>query len=199
MRTQPGRSRVRVPFPGAARLRRRAGGVLLALGLLAPVACADAPRRLEMGERVPAFAAADLAGERLSLRELRGEVVLLNVWATWCFPCRREMPALEQLHREWSGNGLRIVAVSIDAAGGARDIDEFVAEHGLTFDIPHDPGQDVTRVFQTIGVPETFLIDAEGRLRKHWIGRIDPHAESVRGPVRDVLRERADASVARAR
>jgi cytochrome c biogenesis protein CcmG, thiol:disulfide interchange protein DsbE len=174
------------------RVTRRASGMatlLLASSLLA--GCMDVPPQVAVGERAPQFTGRALDGAQVELRALRGEVVLLNVWATWCFPCRREMPALEQLHRDWSGNGLRVVAVSIDAANAARDIRDFVAEYDLTFDIVHDPAQDITRAFQTIGVPETFLIGADGRLRRHWIGRIDPHSESVRGPIREVMQEAA--------
>jgi peroxiredoxin len=154
-------------------------------------ACVERPARVAVGERVPAYTASGLDGEQLSLQDLRGEVVLLNVWATWCFPCRREMPAFEALHREWSQHGLRVVAVSIDAAGATGDIRDFTGEYGLTFDILHDAEQRVTRAFQTIGVPETFLIDAEGRLRRHWIGRVDPHAASFREPIAEALNEAA--------
>jgi cytochrome c biogenesis protein CcmG, thiol:disulfide interchange protein DsbE len=172
----------------SATRRTPAVAMLLLAGLLL-AGCMDVPAQVAVGERAPAFAGVDLDGTEVDLRALRGEVVLLNVWATWCFPCRREMPALEQLHREWSGNGLRVVAVSIDAVNAARDIREFVAEYELTFDIVHDPAQHVTRAFQTIGVPETFLIGADGRLRHHWIGRIDPHSESVRGTIREAMQE----------
>ncbi|HSJ05076.1 MAG TPA: TlpA disulfide reductase family protein [Longimicrobiales bacterium] len=166
---------------------RRTRLCLTAAVALAASACVEPPGRVAVGERVPSYSARDLEGRSVELRELRGEVVLLNVWATWCFPCRREMPALERLHRELGDRGLRIVAVSIDAASATRDIREFVEEHGLTFDILHDPAQDVTRHFNTIGVPETFLIDAQGRLRLHWLGRIDPQGESVRGAVLDAM------------
>jgi cytochrome c biogenesis protein CcmG, thiol:disulfide interchange protein DsbE len=179
------------------RFHSRVCGVAAAVLLLALPACADVPQKVAVGEKVPAFTGRDLDGRKVDLKALRGEVVLLNVWATWCFPCRREMPALEGLHREWSGNGLRVVAVSIDAASAERDIQEFVAEYGLTFDIVHDAAQDVTRAFRTIGVPETFLIDPDGTLRRHWIGRIDPHSESVRGPIRDVMREFAAVAASR--
>jgi peroxiredoxin len=171
---------------------------VLALSLAVLAACREVPASVAVGERVPAYSGLDLEGRTVDLRELRGEVVLLNIWATWCFPCRREMPALEQLHRELSGSGLRVVAVSIDPANAGREIREFMEEYGLTFDIVHDPAQDVAQAFRTIGVPETFLIDADGRLRRHWLGRIDPHAEGIRGPIREAMRD-ASSLAARSR
>jgi peroxiredoxin len=170
---------------------RRVIALATVLPAVALSGCIEPPERVAVGERVPAYAASSLDGEQLRLQDLRGEVVLLNVWATWCFPCRREMPAFEALHREWNQHGLRVVAVSIDAAGATGDIRDFTAEYGLTFDILHDAEQRITRAFQTIGVPETFLIDADGRLRKHWIGRVDPHAASFREPVAEALNEAA--------
>lgn len=153
------------------------------------VGCVEPAGRVAVGERVPSLMARDLEGRAVELRSLRGEVVVLNVWATWCFPCRREMPALERLHRELGDHGLRVVAVSIDAPNAVRDIREFIDDYDLTFDILHDAAQQVARDLSTIGVPETFLIGADGRLRRHWIGRIDPDAENIRAPIREAMRE----------
>lgn len=163
--------------------------VMLLIAVTSSAGC-ERPTIVAEGLPVPAFAGVDLDGNEVGLHELRGEVVLLNIWATWCYPCRREMPALEELHREWRDLGLRVVAISIDAASASRDVRDFVEEYDLTFDVVHDGAQRVTRAFSTIGVPETFLIDADGRLVKRWMGRIDPHSESIRGPVREALRRR---------
>jgi cytochrome c biogenesis protein CcmG, thiol:disulfide interchange protein DsbE len=179
---------------GALRAVRTAG-----LAALTLAACAQPPAGVSPGEPVPAYSASALDGTPLALRELRGEVVLLNVWATWCFPCRREMPAFEELHRELSGHGLRVVGVSIDAAGARRDVLDFIDEFDLTFDILHDPAATIRRTFRTTGVPETFLIGADGRLLRHWKGRIDPHAPGVRGAVDAALQAPPHRPVARAR
>ncbi len=143
---------------------------------------------IEQGAPVPSFHAPELDGSSVSLASLRGEVVLLNVWATWCYPCRREMPSFEALHQEFADEGLRVVAVSIDSPGARREIAEFLEEYGITFTILHDTDRRITTSFRTLGVPETFLIDRQGRLVKRWTGRIDGHSESVRGPVRETLR-----------
>jgi peroxiredoxin len=165
---------------------RRCALLLLAAGTLLLGAC-RAPEVVTVGSRVPDYAARDLDGAPVRLAELRGEVVLLNVWATWCYPCRREMPGLEELHRELEGAGLRVIAVSVDAAGAAGEIRDFLDELGLTMAILHDSRGDVSRTFSTMGVPETFLIGADGTLLHHWRGRIDARSESVRGPVREAL------------
>lgn len=162
---------------------------LAALVLLLGTACSSGPTAI-VGNRAPAFGAAELDGEDVSLASLRGEVVLLNVWATWCYPCRREMPSFQSLHRDFSDEGLRVVAVSIDGPGAQPAIEKFLREYGITFTVLHDPEQRVTRAFSTIGVPETFLIDRNGVLVRHWRGRIDGHSELIRGPIRDALAAR---------
>jgi peroxiredoxin len=152
-------------------------------------ACGAADQhRLGAGSPAPDFAAATLAGEPVALSDLRGNAVVLNIWATWCPPCREEMPGLEQLHRTYADEGLRVVGVSIDGRSGAGEIQRFVDETALTFTILHDPDERVTRAFRTVGVPETILIDREGRVVQRWIGKIDPMAESITAPVREALR-----------
>jgi len=160
-------------------------GAIMLLGLLS--ACGDGSGELRLGEPAPEFAALTLDGGSVALSELRGEVVLLNVWATWCPPCREEMPAIESLHQELAPRGLRVVAVSIDRAGAEPAIRRFADEFGLTFDILHDPEQQAPRTFRTIGVPETLLIDRKGRLVHRWIGQIDPTLPRVREPVEAAL------------
>ena len=154
------------------------------------LACEAGPERtsiraLQAGDAAPEYSAATLDGDTVSLTGLRGEAVMVNVWATWCIPCRDEMPALEALHREHGDEGLRILGVSIDAAGMDVDIRQFVDEHELTFTILHDPAERVSRVFRTRAVPETYLFDRKGQLVRRWIGKFDPLAPDAR---RDVTR-----------
>jgi peroxiredoxin len=165
---------------------RRASLFALAFVALLLGAC-SAPDVVTVGKRVPDYAARDLEGRPVSLASLRGEVVLLNVWATWCYPCRREMPGLEELHRELEGAGLRVVAVSVDAAGASGEIRDFLDELGLTMAVLHDTRAEVSKAFSTMGVPETFLIGDDGVLLHHWRGRIDARSHSVRGPVYEAL------------
>ena len=147
---------------------------------------------VEVGTRAPDFQARDLQGRPVSLSDLRGEVVLLNIWATWCGPCRDEMPSMERLHRELGPRGLKIVAVSVDAAAGGvdrsgqpgGDVAEFARELGLTFPIWHDPSGQVQRAYRTTGVPESFVIDRNGVIQKKVIGATEwdggSHPELIR-------------------
>jgi cytochrome c biogenesis protein CcmG, thiol:disulfide interchange protein DsbE len=174
-------------------------GILGVVLLLVGVAWANRDRFLpvEVGTRAPDFPASELSGRPVHLRDLRGQVVLLNIWATWCAPCREEMPSLERLHRQLAGEGLRIVAVSVDAAGGALDRDgraggdvgAFARELGLTFTIWHDPQGGVQQVYRTTGVPETFVIGRDGVIRKKVIGAMEWDDPSQVELIRRLLHE----------
>jgi cytochrome c-type biogenesis protein len=129
-----------------------------------------------------------MVGDTVSLTQMRGNVVLLNVWATWCPPCREEMPGLEALHQELAPQGLRVVGVSIDRGSATPAIAAFLRDNSITFPILHDSEERITRVFRTVGVSETYLIGRDGILLNRWIGKIDPASHSVRGPVERALR-----------
>ncbi len=93
-----------------------------------------------------------------------GMPMLLNVWATWCDPCREEMPSLQRLHESHGPRGLKVVAVSVDDRGNEGLIREFVASYGLTFDILHDPSSAIMDSLKVRGVPSTYLINRRGEL-----------------------------------
>ena len=121
------------------------------------------PAPLERGRPAPPFELADLDGSsRLGLSDLRGRVVLLNFWATWCKPCEDEMPAMERLYRALRGSEFEILAISVDA--DAEAVARFRDRLGLSFPILLDPGSEVSRTYQTTGYPESFLIDRAGNL-----------------------------------
>ena len=126
-----------------------------------------------------------------SLASYRGQVVLLNIWATWCAPCRAEMPSIEKLHREFGPRGLKIVAVSVDDPGQQQAVRSFARDLGLTFEILHDPTHDIQRAYQTTGVPETFVLGKDGVIRKKIIGATDWSSEGTRALVAQLLAEDA--------
>ncbi|MFP3947604.1 MAG: peroxiredoxin family protein [Gemmatimonadota bacterium] len=130
------------------------------------------------GSPAPAFEAHDLNGRPVSLDDFEGRVVLLNIWATWCYPCRVEMPSMQRLYDEYRGTDFEIVAVSIDAANGASDdmdrpggdIGAFADSLDLSFRILHDPTGRIQEVYQTTGVPESFLIGRDGVIHRRVLG-----------------------------
>ena len=131
-------------------------------------------QRVEVGARAPDFRAVDLAtGDSVSLRErYRGAVTLVNIWATWCVPCRVEMPAMEKLYQSLAPRGFKIAAVSIDE-GGPESVQAFGQELELSFDMLQDRSTKVQQIYQTTGVPESFLLNREGLIVKRVIGAHD--------------------------
>jgi len=107
------------------------------------------------------FTLTDLEGTLWTLKDLRGKVVLVNFWATWCPPCRKEMPDLETLYSRFKDQGLMILAISDEDAGKVKP---FVAERHLTYPILLDPGRKVNDLFQVEGIPKSFVYDRNGRL-----------------------------------
>jgi peroxiredoxin len=127
------------------------------------------------GTPAPAYRAATLDGDTVSLADLSGNVVLINVWATWCKPCVREMPALQRLYDRFHDRGLEVLAVSIDEdlpllPGGTGDVAGFVRDLGLSFRVLHDPAGNVKRTFNVIAVPVTIVITRDGRIHEKVLG-----------------------------
>jgi thiol-disulfide isomerase/thioredoxin len=148
------------------------GAVVLAVG--AGVAGAakirDELRLVAVGSAAPRFVARNIATDVAApLETYRGKVILLNIWATWCAPCRVEMPSMERVHRKFAGTDFRVVAVSVDL-DDERGVEAFVKELGVTFDVLHDPTTEIQRIYQTTGVPESFVIDRHGVIVKKVIG-----------------------------
>lgn len=123
------------------------------------------------GSKAPNFSAntVDALPVTKTIADYRGQVVLLNIWATWCVPCRTEMPSIQALHDRFASHGLKIVAVSIDNPGSTDAIRRFRDQYGLTFEILHDPSGAIKQEYQTTGVPETFVIGRDGVIRKKVI------------------------------
>lgn len=144
-------------------------GVVFGLGLLGG-GVADAA-----GDLAPDYSARAVgSGDAVSLRDLRGEVVVLNTWATWCEPCRDEMPDFERLYQRHRSDGLRVVGVNIDEGRVDGKVSDYVEANGLTFDIWRDGANRFAKDFRVLGPPETFLIDRDGRIQYHWRGQMDP-------------------------
>ena len=115
----------------------------------------------DQARRSADFTLADLDGREWNLKKLRGKVVMVNFWATWCPPCRKEMPDLEALYERFQDRGLVILAISDEEAAKVKP---FVEQHKFSFPVLLDIGGQVNKVFRVTGIPKTLLYDREGRL-----------------------------------
>jgi thiol-disulfide isomerase/thioredoxin len=144
--------------------------------------------RPEKTIRAPDFSLEDLSGRRLSLKDLRGKVVFLNFWATWCVPCREEMPLMEALHREFNDQGLEIVAVNFRE--DKKAVGKFFAELGLTFKVLLDYDGDVSNEYGAWSLPLTYVIDRKGEFVGKTIGDRRWDSENARAFFRELLEEK---------
>jgi len=167
---------------------------LLVLGLAWTLLSADKTDSTTAG-RIPApqktFLAPDftletLDGESVTLSDLRGKVVLLNFWATWCPPCRAEMPAFQQAYADYAGEDFIILAVNATLQDNLNEIDAFRAEHSLEFPIALDKTGEVNHLYQVRSLPTSFFVDKEGVISEVIIG--GPIAEAlIRARIEDLV------------
>jgi thiol-disulfide isomerase/thioredoxin len=150
-------------------------GVLV---LLADIAGAQDPSRFVPWTReTPPLALKDLAGRPVSLDDLRGKVVLVNFWATWCEPCREEMPSMRALQQRLAGQPLEVLAVNYGEA--ASRVKEFLARERLDLSVLLDPGQQVARAWRVRVLPASFLVGRDGRVKFSVIGELDWASEEA--------------------
>jgi cytochrome c biogenesis protein CcmG, thiol:disulfide interchange protein DsbE len=124
-----------------------------------------------IGSTAPEFRVKDLGTNQYrTLADYKGKALVLNVWATYCEPCKVEMPSLEALHKAYGDSGLKIVAVEIDPSVTDDSVRTYARNLGITFEVLHDPTHALEKAYQTTGYPETFVIGPEGTIRKKWIG-----------------------------
>lgn len=124
---------------------------------------------LAVGAQAPNFELVALSGDIISLEDLRGQSVIINFWATWCGPCRLEMPTFQDRFDQYDGE-LRVVAVNFDET--ETDVQTFADEMNLTFDVLLDPGAVVQQLYQIRAYPTSFFVDSEGIIRVQHIGLI---------------------------
>ncbi|MBI5440478.1 MAG: TlpA family protein disulfide reductase [Deltaproteobacteria bacterium] len=165
----------------------RISTLLTSVGLCALVCCGGEPPKPEVGKPAPDFTVTTLGGEAVRLRDLRGRVVFVNLWATWCPPCREEMPSMVRLYQAMRGRGVEIVAVSEDTDRVA--LEKFVKRYGVTFPVAQDENKRIYGLYRATGVPETHLIDRRGILRHIQIGPFDWMSPQVTGTVEALLKQ----------
>jgi cytochrome c biogenesis protein CcmG/thiol:disulfide interchange protein DsbE len=138
--------------------------------LLLPSACSRGSRPAGIGANAPDFTLQD-ADHKITLNQFRGQVVVLNFWATWCAPCVEEVPSLVEMQRRMKSKGVEVLAVSIDENEGAYR--QFVKDHNVNLLTLRDPGQRIAGLYGTSKFPETYVIDRNGVMRRKFIGAID--------------------------
>lgn len=165
----------------------RTAALLLVLTALAGCAAMENAGPPQVGEAAREFAATTLDGEEVTLASLRGDVVLLNLWATWCTPCRQETPYLQEIYEEHRDQGFHIVGISMDTGDAAADVAMFVEEYEVSYTILHDATMKQMDTYQVLGLPATFLIDREGVLRWMRYGPIPEGDPDFLAALNDVI------------
>ena len=158
-------------------IRRTARSSALLVGLTSGLLTGclpDSAGGLRFGDPAPSFSARTLDGTRIaSLADYRGHTVIVNLWATWCVPCRTETPYLQSLFEQYQDRGLRIVGVSVDNETQWPAVHAFLEEMGVAYDVLLDPKGTSERTFRARGLPNSILINREGRVVFSWLGPIE--------------------------
>jgi peroxiredoxin len=152
--------------------------LLTAMGAYSP---ADSDKNPPAIERAADFSLKDLRGGTISLASMRGKVVLLSFWATWCPPCVSEMPSLNRLYQELRPRGFEVVAVSLDRS--TDDVREYIGKKGFKFLVLMDEGNTVAKRYKVFSTPTTFLIDKKGNVVERFYGEYDWQDRDVRAKI----------------
>lgn len=124
------------------------------------------------GEIAPGFTLKNLKGMEVNLKEFRGKVVLLNFWATWCPPCRIEIPSMVELYKKYKDRGLEIIGVNLDKLGKS-EVEKFSHEHKINFPVLLNPSGDVASLYGVVVLPTTVFLDRDGKIKGRISGAVD--------------------------
>ncbi len=147
----------------------------------------SSPMAAAVQDPAPDFTLKSLGGENLKLSELRGEVVMVNFWASWCGPCRQEMPLLDQLYKRYQPMGFTILGVNVEENAGAAK--KVLQEQPVSFPILFDPSNQVSELYQVSAMPSTFLVDRDGKLRFLHKGYLPGYEEQYQQQIKELIRE----------
>jgi peroxiredoxin len=123
-------------------------------------------------KKAPNFSLIDLNGKKVGLKQFKGKIIFLNFWATWCGPCKEEMPGLEVLHQQFKEKNFVLLTISVDYEG-LKPVQEFINKHHYTFPVLLDPKCEALDLFEVKGIPTTFIIDKKGKMVGRAIGPRD--------------------------
>ncbi|MGA8765045.1 MAG: TlpA disulfide reductase family protein [Candidatus Sulfotelmatobacter sp.] len=144
--------------------------MLAAVLLLALAACYGGSRPARIGSNAPDFTVSD-SDRAVTLSQFKGQVVVLNFWATWCPPCVEEMPSLVQMQQHMKAKGVTVLAISVDVDQSSYR--RFLRDHAISLLTVRDPDQKANSLYGTIKFPETYIIDRDGVMRRKFIGPVD--------------------------
>jgi cytochrome c biogenesis protein CcmG, thiol:disulfide interchange protein DsbE len=141
---------------------------------------------IEAGATMPEYRAMNLDGSEFELAARKDKVVLLNLWATWCPPCRDEIPELQRIHDHYSKRGFEVVGVSLDE-GGVDVVQEFVTDYKMTYPVVLDPQGNLANVLQTSSLPTSIMVDRNGRIVWKRVGFIDKNDAELKAAIEKAL------------
>ena len=156
---------------------------ILAVALVLPVQAED------VSGPAPDFTLAARDGGPVTLSDLKGQVVMINFWATWCGPCRKEMPLLEQLHQRYERLGFTLLGVNVEEEGTDREA--FLKDTPVTFPILYDPENNVSKLYNVSAMPSTVLVDRAGNVRFLHHGYQEGYENAYQDQIRTLVRERS--------
>lgn len=168
---------------------KRILAVLLLLLAVMASGCSKKEVPAQEGAAAPDFTLSDLSGKQVQLSSLKGKVVLVNFWATWCPPCREEIPSMVKLNQIMQGKNFQMLAISVDE-GGKQAVQEFFRQNGVTLPALLDTDGSVSRRYGTTGVPETFIVDGKGMIRKKVIGGVEWSSPEVVGYLEGLMQQK---------
>ena len=158
--------------------------LLLLLGFLASSPSLSAAEQQGMA---PDFTLKSRSGQNLKLSELKGEVVMVNFWASWCGPCRQEMPLLDQLYKRYQSMGFTILGVNVEEDSSAAE--KVLKELPVSFPILFDKQNEVSKLYGIAAMPSTFLVDRDGKLRYLHKGYLPGYEDDYQQQIRELIRE----------
>ncbi|MFQ5936520.1 MAG: TlpA family protein disulfide reductase [Acidiferrobacterales bacterium] len=167
--------------------RRCPRAVVLAVALLVQLGLMATAEGAQTGQMAPNFALKSVKGKNLRLSEFRGEVVMINFWATWCGPCRQEMPVLDELYRRYHPIGFALLGVNIDDHTGRAS--KMARRLGVSYPILFDAQKAVSRLYDVNAMPTTVMLDRDGRVRYVHRGYLPGFEKRYQAQIRELLKE----------
>jgi len=157
--------------------------------VLALIGILLAPARADSGGPAPEFTLTDHNGTAVSLSDLRGQVVMINFWASWCGPCREEMPLLQQIHERYESLGFTLLGINVEQNSATAEA--WLRERPVSFPILYDPENGVSKLYDVVAMPSTVLVDRQGNVRYLHHGYQPGYENEYQDQIRILVRERS--------